>query len=89
MKEKKIEEALLRAGFKKWEKIDAEIHTAQLSVRTGGICYPVSYKGIRIARLYCSGQVEYTDKENWKKGWEFKFERGEDDEFLFYRYVGK
>ena len=71
-----------------WEKIDAEIHTATMSVRPGGICYPVSYKGIRIARLYCSGQVEFTDKENWKKGWEFKFEYAGDEKF-FYRYIGK
>ena len=71
-----------------WEKIDPEIHLMQPSVRARGICYPASYKNIKIARLYCTGQVEFINKENWKKSWEFKFD-WKGDEKVFYRYVGK
>ena len=85
----KKEDEMKRTYEENWKKIDPVIKFLQPSVRTRGLCYPVSYKDIKIARLYCSGQVEFINKENWKKGWEFKFERGEDDQFFFYRYVGK
>ena len=71
-----------------WEKIDAEIYTATLSIRGGGISYPVSYEGIRIAWLSCIGQVQFVNREKWKKGWKFKFEWNGVEKF-FYRYVGK
>lgn len=83
-----IDKEWTKEGDENWEKIDPTIHTANLSVRAGGLCYRVSFQDITIARLFCVGKVNFINKEKWKKGWKFKFD-WKGDEKVFFRYVGK
>jgi hypothetical protein len=83
-----IDKGWMKKGDENWEKISPEIHFMQPSVRARGICYPVSFQGIKIARLFCVGIVDFINKEKWKKGWEFKFDWNGDEKH-FFRYMGK
>ncbi|GAH66297.1 unnamed protein product [marine sediment metagenome] len=88
MKMNKFKEQTKRYYEENWEKIDAVVHVLNPSVGVHGIYYRISYKNITIARLYCSGNVDFINQEKWKKGWEFKFAWNGDEKF-FYRYIGK
>ena len=61
-----------------WEIAEVEVDTNAISIRCismqESMCFPAFYKGIKIALIYCSGQIVFINRENWKKGWEFKAE---------------
>ena len=83
----------LRWDGKDWEKIDVKVYTTYIFIRKIAghecLCFPVYYKGIWIAHLYCSGQVEFIKKERWKKGWEFKSLYSNEGNKFIYKRINK
>jgi len=73
----------------KWKRIEVKIPTVLIFIRKKGMSYAVMYKNIRIARLYCSGLVEFIDRKKWKAGWEFKTEYDTDGNKHFYKRIIK
>lgn len=75
--------------MEKWERIEVKILHPFIFIRKTelgeSMCYVVMYKNIRIARLFCNGIVEFTNREKWKDGWEFRFEFDDDENKQFYK----
>ena len=54
-----------------YDRITVKVLTSELNVDVKGIHYPVVYEGKIIAKLYCTGTIEFVNQEKWKRSWDF------------------